>query len=80
MGQLSNIKPSERLDTLWNGTSKIMHIFSSLFSFTRNMENFLECFPKIRVEYGVDKRIDNGVDVTQPGGNEKHIHTRLNLR
>jgi len=44
------------------------------------MENFLECFPKIRVEYGVDKRIDNGVDVTQPGGNEKHVHARLNLR
>ena len=44
------------------------------------MKYFLECFPKISIEYGVDKRIDDGIDVAQPSGNEEHIHTWLHLR
>ena len=44
------------------------------------MKYFLKGFTKICVEDGVDKRVDNGVDVAQPSGDQKCIHAGLDIR
>ena len=45
-----------------------------------DVKYFLERLSEIRVEYRVDKGIDNGVDVAQPSSDQKCIHTGLDLR
>ena len=45
-----------------------------------SFEELLECFPELSVVDGVDERVEEGVDVSEPGGQEESRHRGFEVR
>ena len=58
-------------------TKHLNTVSTFLSDISLNVQDFLECFPKFRVENRVDERIDARVDVTQPRGHYEGCVTRI---